>query len=490
MNYRIVARLLGLLMLTFGASMAPALGWGLYYGDGSAGPLVEAMVATLLLGGALLLAGRGAELEQVYRREATATVSLAWLLSAVCGALPYAFADLEEMPGFADCLFESMSGLTTTGSTVLANIEAVPRGLLFWRSWTHWIGGIGIIMLFVAILPYLGAGGRVLVKSEATGPVKEALTPRIRDTALILFRLYLGYTLVQAILLMAAGMNLFDALCHSFGAVATGGFSTKNASIGHYYETGAIEVIILVFMLLSGSSFALINQLFRGRVVTILRDAEWRFFLASIFGSALFIAATLLATERYESADLALRDALFSAASLATTTGYVTVDFDAWPDAARLLLVALMCMGGCAGSTSGGLKVIRVVMGLKILAAQVEKVFRPNSVRKVRVGGVTVSEELQSATLGFFLLYGMFFMASAFLLLVMEMGDLDLVSAMTAVAATINGVGPGLGQVGGVESFAFFTDGSKYLLSAVMLAGRLEFYALLVLGVPAFWSRR
>lgn len=487
MNYRIVARLLGLLMLTFGASMLPSLLWSFYYQDGAAAALIEAIGVTILTGGLLFFLGLGAKLEHIYRREAMAIVSFAWILSSLMGALPFYFAHLAEMPTFIDCFFESMSGLTTTGSTVLSDIEAVPKGILFWRSWLHWVGGVGIIMLFVAVLPYLGAGGRVLFLSEATGPVKEGLTPRIRDTTFILLRLYLGYTVLQTILLMTAGLDLFDALCHTFGTLATGGFSTKNASIGAYYDNGAVEIIVLCFMILSAMSFALINGVFRGKFLSIFRDGEWRFFVGVLITSVLFVAGILLATETYDSADRALRDAFFSVTSLVTTTGFVTVDFDQWPNAARSLMVVLMCMGGCAGSTSGGLKMIRCVILLKVLGAVIERVFNPHRVRRLRVGGSAISDELEYSVLGHFGLYGVFFIGSVVLLTLFEVGQLDLVTAFTSIAATINGVGPGLSQVGAVENFAFFSPGSKLLLSVVMLAGRLEFYSLLVLFAPDFW---
>lgn len=487
MNFRIISRLVGLLLLVFGASMTPALLCGLYYGDDSRGPLLLSMALTVAAGLMLILWGRRGRIDEIYRREATATVSLAWILSMIAGALPYYFAGLAEMPHFADCLFEATSGLTTTGSSVLTDIEALPKGLLFWRSWTHWIGGLGIIMLFVAVLPYIGAGGRALVMSEATGPVKEGLTPRIKDTAILLYRLYVGYTVAETVLLMMAGMSLFDALCHTFATLGTGGFSTRNASIGFYAEHGAIEVILIVFMILSACNFALINNVFRGRILTILRDGEWRFFMSIIAGSTLFIGAVLLSTRTYATLDEALRHSLFAVSTLVTSTGFVTEDFDVWPTPAKFLLVVLMCMGGCAGSTSGGIKMLRCFMLVKIFGALVEKVFRPRSVRRLRVGEIGLNEELQFATLGFFLIYGFVFIGSAFALSLLEMGNLDLVSSFTAIAATINGVGPGLGQLGAMENFGFLAVPSKILLCFVMLAGRLEFYALLVLFAPGFW---
>jgi trk system potassium uptake protein len=488
-NYLVIAKLVGLLLMVFGLSMAPALMWGLYYRDGSAAPLVFSMALTVAVGGGLFLLGRSRP-QEIFRKEATATVGLAWLMSTLAGALPYRLARLPEMPTFADCFFESMSGLTTTGASILGDIESLPPGILFWRSWTHWLGGLGIIMLFVAVLPYLGAGGRALVKSEITGPVKEGLTPRIKDTALLLSRLYIGYTAVQTLLLMLAGMNLFDALCHTFGTVASAGFSTKNDSIGHFYHIGAIEVIILVFMLLAGMNFALMYSAFSGRAGALWRDAESRAYFGVIAASTLFVAIVLIGTQHYSVADAALRDALFTVVSIATTTGFVTADFELWPTSAQVLLALVMFVGGCAGSTAGGLKIVRWLILLKVALRMIEKVYRPRSVRQIRVGSLAVPDEIQEATIGLFLLWLLVFGIGAFALALLEGGGLDLVTAFSASASTLNNIGPGFAMVGATENYGFFSPASKWLLSLLMLLGRLELYSILVLFAPHFWRRQ
>lgn len=478
-----------MLLLTFGASMAPSILWSLYYRDGGLGALIGAMAITLAVGGGLYLFGRTRE-QDIFRKEATATVGLGWLLSTIAGALPYYFADLSEMPRFVDCFFESMSGLTTTGASVLTDIESVPRGILFWRSWTHWLGGLGIIMLFVAVLPYLGAGGRALVKSEITGPVKEGLTPRIKDTALLLSRLYIGYTVVETLLLMLAGMSLFDALCHTFGTLATGGFSTKNTSIGYFYDQGAVEVVILIFMFLAGMNFALVYGFFSGKWNSLWRDSEWRVYMGLIFSCAFVVAAVLVGVGHHESADRALRDSLFTVASLMTTTGYVTVDFETWPVFVQSLLVVLMFVGGCAGSTGGGLKVMRWIILIKVAGRIVEKVYRPRSVRQLRMGGTVVGEEIQQSTLGIFLLWMLALVAGTLAVSLIELGEMDLVTAFTASVASLNNIGPGFALVGATENYAFFSPASKWLLSLLMLLGRLELYSILVLFAPHFWRRQ
>lgn len=489
MNYFITARLLGLLLLTFGGSMTPSLLWSLYYAERDWSSLAGAMLATLAVGLTLFLIGRTRP-QEIFRKEATATVGLGWLLSTIAGALPFYFADLREMPTFADCFFESMSGLTTTGASVLTDIESVPKGILFWRSWTHFLGGLGIIMLFVAVLPYLGAGGRALVKSEITGPVKEGLTPRIKDTALLLSRLYIGYTVIQTLLLMLAGMNLFDALCHSFGTLATGGFSTKNASLAHYYHEGAIEVIVLVFMLLAGMNFALAYGFFSGKWGSLWRDIEWRVYLGLLVIVSFFSAGVLIAVEHYRAADAALRDSLFTVVSLMTTTGFVTADFERWPPVLQGLLVMLMFVGGCAGSTGGGLKVVRWIILMKIASRLIERVYRPRSVRQIRLGGTLIAEEIQHSTLGIFFLWTLAFVVGALGIGLLELGRVDLITPFSASAATLNNIGPGFSLVGATQNYGFFTPASKWLMSILMLLGRLELYAILVLFAPQFWRRQ
>lgn len=466
--------------------MAPSMVWSVYYRDESLIPLAASMAITLAFGGGLYLWGRRKD-EDIFRKEATATVGLGWLLSAFFGALPYYFAGLQEMPTFADCYFESMSGLTTTGASVLTDIESVPKGLLFWRSWTHWLGGLGIIMLFVAILPYLGAGGRALVRSEVTGPVKEGLTPRIKDTARLLYRLYIGYTVVETVALMFAGMNFFDALCHTFGTLATGGFSTQNSSLAAYYSTGAVEIIVLIFMILAGTNFALMNAAIRGRPLALWKDAEWRFYISVILGSSLIITLLLLSTGTYELIDRALRDSLFTVVSLLTTTGYVTADFEQWPVATKVLLAVLMFFGGCAGSTGGGLKIMRWVILFKVAEGAIEQIYRPRTIRKPKMGGVVITDELQASTTSVFLLWVLVFLSGTFLIALIEQGRIDLVTSFSVSASTLNNIGPGFSMIGATQNYGFFLPASKWVLSLLMVLGRLELYSILVLFVPRFW---
>lgn len=489
MNLHVVAKYLGQLLATFALAMFPSFFWSLYYSDGTWLALLASVFVTLAAAAGLYYWGRRHE-EEIFRKEATAIVGLGWIFSAFFGALPFAFARLPEMSAFADCYFESMSGLTTTGASVLTDIESVPRGILFWRSTTHWLGGLGIIMLFIAILPYLGAGGRALVKSEVTGPVKDGLTPRIKDTAILLYKVYIGYTILETILLMFAGMDLFDSLCHTFGTLATGGFSTRNNSMGAFYDTGAAEIVVLVFMILAGTNFALMHTALRGKPLQLLRDGEWRFYISTIFVCTFLITGYLLLTGTYETSDLALRDSLFTVVSLMTTTGYVTADFETWPAASKCILGVIMFVGGCAGSTGGGMKVMRWIILLKIGAATVEKVYRPRNIRQIKLGKSVIQDDLQQATLAFLLLWVLVFVSGAIAIAFLEGGRMDLLSAFSASASSLNNIGPGFNLIAATQNFGDFSSLTKWLISLLMVLGRLELYSIMVLFVPQFWRAR
>lgn len=485
MNYHVIGKLLGLLLFVFALSMTPSLAWSFYYADGAALAIIASMLIGAGAGAGLFLWGRRQE-QEVFRREATLVVALAWILSSTLGALPYYFAEIAEMENFVDCFFESTSGLTTTGSSILANIEAVPQSILFWRSWTHWVGGVGIVMMFIAILPYLGAGGRMLVKTETTGPVKDGLTPRIRDTARLLLQLYMIYTVSGTILLMLAGMTFFDALCHTFGAIATGGFSTKNLSVAAY-DSVLIEFILIVFMILGATNFALAHKALRGKPWLFWRDPEWRFFIVVLGGAVLLNLLIVGRSGVYESGVETLRHTLFVTTSITTTTGYGTADYEVWPASAQIVLMMLMFVAGNAGSTCGGIKNLRFVILFKTLIVTLERVYRPNTIRKIKIGGSTISADLQSSTLIFILAWILVFVLSGLAVAVIEGGSMDMITPFGAVAATINGVGPGFSLVGPTENFSGFAPASKWVLAFVMILGRLELYSLLVLFVPRFW---
>ncbi len=489
MNYRVLAYLLGLLTLCLGALMLPSVAVGWISGDSAAAilALLEAIGATLLLGGALLALGWRGRRSDIFRREALATVGVGWLLAAGVSALPFFLSGESQFARYTDCYFEAMSGLTTTGSTILTQIEILPRGLLFWRSFLHWLGGMGIIVLFIAVLPLLGVGGKALFRSEVPGPINEGLTPRIKQTAMILWKIYLGLTVAETLALLLCGMNWFDALCHTFGTLATGGFSTRNASIAAF-NSPAVEAVIIVFMVIAGANFSLHFQALRGRPGAYARDSEFRLYIGILALAALILTLNLAFVQQVGIAR-ALRDASFTAVSIMTTTGYGTADFEQWTAGSKAILLLLMFIGGCGGSTGGGLKVIRWLVLGKIALAQVEKAFRPRAVRRVKVSGAAVDEAVQRGILTYFFLAILIVILATIALALLMPGE-SLLTAASAVIATFNNIGPGLDTVGPTLHFAPIHPVGKWILSLCMVMGRLELLAILTLFLPGFWSKR
>jgi trk system potassium uptake protein TrkH len=489
-----VARLLGVLTLAIGLSMVFTLLWATGLGEDEAREAVLlSMGISLGLGLALSALGRGSE-QDLLRKESLGVVALGWIVAATLGALPFYLAGVFESP--VDAFFESMSGFTTTGSSVLTDIEAVPRSLLFWRNFTQWLGGIGIIVLFIAILPQMGVGGRHLFRSEIPGAVKEGMSPRIKDTALYLLAVYLVLTLAEFVILMSCGMTAFDSVCHTMGTVSTGGFSTRNASVAAYDST-AITVVITVFMILGGTNFGLYFLLVRGRARQVWRDLEFRAHVGVFAAVSVAIAADLIlagipgGTVGAGASDLArvgeaVEHAAFQAASIQTTTGFATRDFDAWPAFSRYALLILMFVGGSSGSTAGGIKMMRILVLSKVAYFAVYHWFRPHAVVAMRMGGVKVKEETIQGILGFFVLFMGLFVGCS---LIMSLLGLDLVTATSSVVAALGNIGPGLGLVGPVLNYADVPAAGKLVLSFCMLLGRLELFTVMVLLVPSFWRR-
>jgi len=495
LNWKVVSKLLGILFFFIGLSMVFSLLWAVHFRETSPAtpeapmsPLVAFVASigiTCAVGAALFLWGRKSN-EDVFRKEGLFVVGVGWLLTAAVGAMPYMLAGV--LPNGFDAYFESMSGFTTTGSTVLVDIEAAPRSILFWRDFTHWLGGMGIIVLFLAVLPVLGAGGRQLFRSEVPGPTPDGLTPRIKETASILWKIYLGFSVAEALLLWAQGMTLFEAQCHTFGTMATGGFSTRAASIGAYDSVG-IELTVILFMVFAGTNFSLYFRVLRGKPLTLFRDVEWRAYIGVLLAAIAAVTINLLAqkADLYASFGRALRAASFQVVSIMTTTGYGTENFNEWPAFSKFLLVVLMFIGGCAGSTGGGIKVARVIILVRAAVLRLEKVFRPQTVRALRIGREVVSQETVNSVAGFFVLFmGIFAVAT----LIIAATGVDIVTAFSSVAATLNNIGPGLEKVGSIEHYAHLAPVAKATLSLCMVLGRLELFAILVLLVPAFWRAR
>ena len=420
--------------------------------------------------------------EELQIRDGFIVVSFGWFIFALIGALPFVLSGF--IPSYTDAFFETMSGFTTTGASILTNIEALPHGLLFWRSFTHWLGGMGIILLSLAILPLLGVGGMQLFKAEVPGPTPDKLSPRIKHTAELLWGVYLLISILEIVALKLAGMNWFDSVCHTFGTMATGGFSTRNASVGAY-NSPAIDAIIIIFMIIAGTNFALHYRALRGKPLVYWKDPEATFFVVVIALATLIIGFDVWERNGNDIFK-AGQHSLFQVVSIITTTGYGTADYEQWAASSKIVLFILMFIGGCAGSTGGGMKVIRSLILLKFGRNELKRLIHPQAVLPVRIGNTVVSREIVTNISGFFLLY-----ISIFVLGVIFMGalGLDFESAFGSVAATLNNIGPGLGSVGPTENYAHIPDIGKWFLSFLMLAGRLEVYTVLVLFTFSFWKR-
>ena len=504
MDLRLVVRQLAILLGLLSASVVVvALGIAAAWPGPAEVPALWALGATAVVGlavaGALWLLGRGAPRE-VGRREALLLVGASWLIGAGLAALPFwLWAQWSgslghPFAGYAHCYFEAMSGLTTTGATVLGDVDGLPRALLLWRALTHWLGGLGIVVLFVAVLPGLGVGGKKLFQIESTGPAAQGVRPRIRETARVLWTIYCGMTVLLVLLLLALGVSVFEAVCYTFATVSTGGFGTHGASVGHF-DSVAVQGVVAAFMVLGGVNFGLYYLLFRGQYRAVRRDPELRLYLgllalgtlvatASLYGGAI----TTTAGRAIEAAGVweALRYGAFQIFAIHTTTGFATADFDAWPAPGKAAVVLALFVGGSAGSTSGGIKVLRVLIAGKVILAEIERVFRPYVVLPVRLGGTTIEPELRTGTLVYLLLtIGLFALGTAAILLI-EPGPTFLTAA-SASASTLNNIGPGFGAVGPVENYGGFSAGSQLVMSLLMALGRLEIYAVFVLFLPGFW---
>lgn len=482
MRWRFIFRIVGILIFFLGISMIFPLFFGLYYKDQSIIPLSEAMGLSVAAGAFLYICFKGAEVDVISHREGMAIVAVGWTAIGFFGALPFYFG--AEFNTFVDAFFESVSGFTTTGSSILTNIEAVSKGLLFWRSFIQWLGGMGIIVLSVAILPLLGVGGMQLYKAEVPSPTPDKLKPRIRDTAIILWQVYALISLLEVILLMVGGMDLYNALCHTFTTMPTGGFSTKNASIAHFNSV-YIDTVVIFFMLMAGINFSLHYQFLRGKTLAFCQDSECRFFLGAVLVLIAVVTFNVYGSV-YETAGQAFRYGAFQVVSIVTTTGYATADFELWPSMSQLILLLCMFLGASAGSTGGGMKCLRVMLYLKYCYKELFSLIHPRAVKRIKIGGETVPEDVIRSVLGFMGLYVGLFAVSSVLLAGM---GVDFITAIAAVAATIGNIGPGLGMVGPTENFAQIPYLGKWLLIWCMLLGRLEIYTVFILLVPEFWRK-
>jgi trk system potassium uptake protein TrkH len=481
MNWTVVQRILGLLLMVFSLTMLPPILFSLYYGDQSWLPFVEGFGLTLAAGLICWLPVHRVR-KELRLRDGFLVVASFWTVLGTAGAAPLYFADAVTL-SFTDAVFESMSGLTTTGATVLTGLDDLPLSILYYRQQLQWLGGMGIIVLAVAVLPMLGVGGMQLYRAETPGPVKDTkLTPRITETAKALWYVYLGFTIACMLGYRIAGMGWFDALCHAFSTVAIGGFSTHDASIA-YFDSAAIDLVAVFFMFLAGINFSL--HFFAWRYVSVkhyFQDQEFRAYSFILLVLSSFVIASLFYYRGFADPFQTFRDGLFQAVSIGTTTGFTTDSFALWPAALPVLLIFASFIGGSAGSTAGGIKVIRWLLVYKQGVREIARLVHPNAEIPVKLGNTAVQSRVVEAVWGFFSVYIIVF---GVMMLTMMSTGLDQVTAFSAVAATLNNLGPGLGGV--ASGFMDVNDTAKWIAVAGMLLGRLEIFTLLVLITPTFW---
>lgn len=477
-----IIRLLGYTAIGISACLVFPLAISLYLGDSGTHPLFYSLLAGAVMGAGAVLFFRP-EPHEITRKEGVLFVVLAWLTAVVIGALPYWLS--PYFTGFTDAFFESMSGYTTTGSTILSDIEGLPSGLLFWRALTHWLGGMGIIVLGIAILPLLGAGGTALYRAEFSGARSEKLKPRIAETAMALWKIYAGFTLAEYVALRFAGMNAFDAVCHAFATMATGGFSTRAASI-EAYGSPLIEYIIIVFMIIAGLNFTLHYRfLNKGEIKVFFTDSEGRAYLLIALACTVAVTIALLLTLDRTFAD-SFRLAAFQVVSIMTTTGFSSTDFELWAPFAQFILLGLMFVGGCTGSTAGGMKVSRIMLLRQVVGREFRRITERRGVFSVWKDGRAVQESTISSLLN--LVYLAFIVNFAACLILAATG-VDLLTTVSAVTASMFNIGPGFGDVGATDNYGHLHGLAKWALSFCMLAGRLEFYTALVIFSGAFWKK-
>ncbi|MCU4675870.1 TrkH family potassium uptake protein [Catenovulum sp. 2E275] len=481
MKYRAITRILGILVGIFSIFMLPPALVSLIYKDGGGLAFVLAFVATITGGLCLWYPNRN-DRSELKAREGFLIVVLFWSVLGLVGALPFAFLD-EPSISMANAIFESFSGLTTTGATVLTGLDSYPKAVLFYRQQLQWFGGMGIIVLAVAILPMLGIGGLQLYRAEIPGPVKDTkVTPRIADTAKHLWFIYLSLTIVCTLAYWGAGMTFFDAICHSFSTIAIGGFSTHDASMG-YFDSALINWICIIFLIISSVNFTLHYGVLKSRsILNYLKDPEFKAFLSIQLVVTLITFWVLLDRQVYDSAETALNQAAFQAVSISTTAGFATDAFAQWPVFLPILLIFSSFIGGCAGSTGGGLKVVRVVLLYLQGVRELNRLVHPKAVYSIKLGRKALPDKVVDAVWGFFSAYALIFVVIMISLIATGLDDL---TAFSATAACLNNLGPGLGEV--AAHFGDIPDSAKHILVVAMLFGRLEIFTLLVLFTPTFW---
>ena len=479
MNYSIVLYILGCVLKFESAFLVlPAL-VGLIYREHASVSYLAVAVLCLILG--VLLTHKKPRSTNLYTREGFVAVALSWIIMSIFGAIPFVLTG--DIPFYVDALFETISGFTTTGSSILTDVESISKASLFWRSFSHWIGGMGVFVFIMAILPMMGGSTMNLMKAESPGPSVSKLVPHVKDTAKILYGIYIAITICETTILRALGMPLFDSLTTTFGTVGTGGFGIRNDSIAGY--SPAIQITITVFMILSGINYTAYFYILTGKIKELFKIEEVRWYLAIIFGSVAVI--TWNVRSLYPTFSETLRHAFFQVGSIITTTGYATTDFDLWPALSKTLLVTLMFIGACAGSTSGGIKVSRILILLKTIRKELSLIIHPRQVKKIRMDGHPVDHETLRSANVFLVVYFVLLLTS---MLLISVDEFDFSTNFTSVVTVLNNIGPGLNLVGPTQNFSIFSPFSKFVLMFDMLAGRLELFPMMILLMPSTWKRK
>lgn len=479
MNYRMIAYLTGVIILIEAAFMLLPLVVALLYGEMSGVWFLVTLAAAALLG--FVLTQLRPVKRTMYAREGFVITALAWIVISLIGAAPFTLSG--QIPNYLDAVFETVSGFTTTGASILPNVEALDQCMLFWRSFTHWLGGMGILVFMLALVNLAGGEANHLLRAESPGPSVSKMVPNMRKSSAILYTIYMVMTLAEVVLLVLGGMPLFDSLCHAFGTAGTGGFGVKAASIG-YYDSYYLQGVIAVFMVLFGVNFNVYFFLLMRKFSMALRNTELRAYLAIVLVSTVTIALNIAGM--MPSLFDAFHHAFFTVSSIITTTGFATVDFNQWPELSRLLLVLLMIVGACAGSTGGGVKVSRFVILTKATAYEIRRLLHPRSVKVLTMDGKPIGRETVQGVQGYMMVY---FFVTVISMLLVSLDNFDLTTTITAVEATLNNIGPGLNLVGPTENFALFSPLSKIVLTLDMLLGRLELFPVLILLLPSTWRK-
>lgn len=495
LNTKIIFRFLGITAILNGFFMFIAVPFSMYHNEIAQWGILNAGIVTVIIGLLLYFLNKPAS-TNIQKKEGYLIVTLGWLTLSLTGMLPYLFSGV--IPNITNAFFETISGYSTTGSSILTDIESMPKGILFWRSATHWIGGMGIIVLTIAILPLLGIGGMQLFMAEAPGPSTDKLHPRITDTAKRLYLIYVTLTFAQFLLLKFAGMTWFDAINHAMATMSTGGFSTKNNSVAFYNNLPLVQYIIIFFMLVAGTNFVLTYFALKGKIQKVFRSEEFKYYLFGIIGVASIVTlliyffqdpnlqTTIAHPMVFGREESAIRHALFMVTSIVTTTGFVTADFTMWSFFATGIFFALFFTGGSAGSTSGGVKVVRHIVMLKNSFLEFKKALHPNAIIPVRYDGKAVNKNIVFNIISFFIIYMLIFIMSS---VVFTFFGLDFISALGAAASSLGNIGPAIGSVSPVDNFSHLSNGAKWFCSFLMLIGRLELFTVLILFTPFFWRK-